>query len=163
MTEEAFFPGFCQALVGRQPGETRNFTIEVPADFPVEGMPGQKIDYEVTLKPIMKKVLPELNDDFAGTMATGKTMEELRDDDARGAGAPAPRSGRKIDKRNQIMGHLLSWVECELPDEHGAAGDAAHPGRYRAGKPGARGDGRSAEREREAARRLGGAHRAGAA
>ncbi len=60
MTPESFFPGFAAALEGARPGEQRNFTIEVPAEFPVEGLPGQKIDYAVTVKEIKKKVLPEL-------------------------------------------------------------------------------------------------------
>ena len=42
MTDEAFFPGYCADLVGAKPGETREFDIDVPADFPVEGMPGRR-------------------------------------------------------------------------------------------------------------------------
>jgi trigger factor len=114
MTDEAFFPGFCQALVGARPGDLRTFQVEVPADFPVEGMPGQKIDYEVTIRAIKKKVLPELDDAFADTIVKGKTIEELRgvsrDELERRHAMENDRA-----KRNQIMRHLLSWVECELP------------------------------------------------
>lgn len=60
MVHEAFFPGFSEALVGAKKGETRTFEIEVPADFPVEGLPGQKIQYEVTIKGMKTKVLPAL-------------------------------------------------------------------------------------------------------
>jgi trigger factor len=114
MTEEAFFPGFCVALVGAKPGETRNFTIEVPADFPVEGMPGQKIDYEVKVSKIMEKVLPELDDAFAGTIASGKTMQELRTLTKEEL-TRRHKGETEAGKRNQIMSRLLSWVECELP------------------------------------------------
>ncbi len=114
MTEEAFFPGFCEALLGAKPDETRKFTIEVPADFPVEGMPGQKIDYEVTVNKIMEKKLPALDDEFAATVATGKSIEELRKLTREELGRRT-KGGVEADKRNQIMRHLLSWVECELP------------------------------------------------
>ncbi|HEV7406802.1 MAG TPA: trigger factor [Chthoniobacteraceae bacterium] len=114
MTEEAFFPGFCQSLVGARPGDVRTFQVEVPEDFPVEGMPGQKIDYEVTIRSIKKKVLPNLDDAFADTIVKGKTIDELRgvtrDQLERQHAMETDRA-----KRNQIMRHLLSWVECELP------------------------------------------------
>ena len=114
MTDEAFFPGFCQALVDAKPNDTRNFTIEVPPDFPVEGMPGQKIDYEVTLKAIKQKVLPELNDAFADSVVKGKTLADLRTM-AREELERQKKTDAESEKRNQIMRSLLSQVECELP------------------------------------------------
>src|SRR5207244_4149165 len=65
MTDEAFFPGYCAHLVGTNVGDKREFDIAVPADFPVEGMPGSKIHYKVSVKGIKERVLPELNDAFA--------------------------------------------------------------------------------------------------
>ena len=114
MTPETFFPGFAAALVGARPGETRNFEIEVPADFPLEGLPGQKIQYTVTVKEIKTRVLPELDDAFASTVVKDKTLEELR------TMAREELSRRKIAemearKRQDIMTQLLSQVECELP------------------------------------------------
>jgi trigger factor len=114
MVHEAFFPGFSEALVGAKPGETRTFEIEVPAEFPVEGLPGQKIQYSVTIKQIKEKVLPALDDAFAGTIAKGKTLAELREMAREEIGRQ-----KKIDaehaKRSEIMRQLLSQVECELP------------------------------------------------
>jgi trigger factor len=114
MTDEAFFPGFCAALVGQKIGEQRTFTVEVPADFPVEGMPGQKVDYSVTLKGIKQKQLPELNDEFADSVVKGKTLEDLRTM-AREELSRQKVTGTDADKRNQVMKALLEHVECELP------------------------------------------------
>jgi trigger factor len=114
MTDEAFFPGFCQAIVGAKPNEKRTFTIEVPQDFPVEGMPGQKIDYEVTLKSIKQKVLPEMNDAFAESVVKGKTLADLRAM-AREELERQKKTDAEGEKRNQVMRQLLSQVECELP------------------------------------------------
>lgn len=114
MTEEAFFPGYCAALVGAKPGEKRSFEIEVPADFPIEGMPGQKIQYEVTVKAIKQKTLPALDDAFAATIATGKSLAELRQM-AREEIEQQKKVQAEEAKRNQIMKHLLSGMECELP------------------------------------------------
>ena len=116
MTEEAFFPGFCQALVGAKAGETRTFEVEVPADFPVEEMPGKKIRYEVTLKAIKEKVLPALDDAFANTIAKGKTLNELREM-AREELTKQKAANAETSKRNEIMRQLLHAVECELPQD----------------------------------------------
>jgi trigger factor len=114
MTPEAFFPGYAQNLVGAKPGETREFDIDVPADFPVEGMPGQKVHYKVTLKAIKQKVLPELNDDFAGTVVKGKTLSEVREL-AREELSRQKIADIETQKRNSVMKQLLTGVECELP------------------------------------------------
>jgi trigger factor len=114
MTEEAFFPGFCANLVGAKPGETREFDVAVPADFPVEGMPGQTIHYVVTLKGIKAKVLPPLDDAFADTIAKGKTVAELREM-ARDEMGRQKKADGEAAKRATIMRALLAKVECELP------------------------------------------------
>ncbi len=116
MTEEAFFPGYCAALVGAKIDETRTFDVEVPSDFPVEGMPGQKIQYEVTLKGIKEKVLPALDDAFAATIAKGKTLAEVREM-AREEITKQKASASETGKRNDIMRQLLAGVECELPQD----------------------------------------------
>lgn len=114
MTPEAFFPGYADALVGAKPGETRTFDIEVPADFPIEGMSGQKIQYVVTVKSIKTKILPALDDAFADTVAKGKTLEELRVMAREELGRQKVNDAENT-KRNEIMRQLLSQVECELP------------------------------------------------
>ncbi len=114
MVQEAFFPGFTEALIGTKPGETRSFEIEVPTDFPVEGLPGQKIQYEVTVKQIKNKVLPPLDDAFADTVVKGKTLAELRDV-ARQELERQKKGNVEASKRSEIMRQLLSQVECELP------------------------------------------------
>jgi trigger factor len=114
MTPEAFFPGFAAQLVDAKAGETREFEIEVPADFPVEGMPGQKIQYKVTLKAIKEKVLPPMDDAFANTIAKGKTLAELREM-AREELGRQKAADVESSKRAGVMKQLLEKVECELP------------------------------------------------
>jgi trigger factor len=114
LTPEAFFPGFSANLVGANVGESRTFDIEVPAEFPVKELVGQKITYAVTVKGLKQKNLPELNDEFAGKLVEGKTLADIREliktDMER-----QKLEDQDRDKRNQIMESLLSKVECELP------------------------------------------------
>jgi trigger factor len=114
MTDEAFFPGFCQALVGARIGESREFDVAVPGDFPVEGMPGKVIRYAVTIKAIKSRTLPALDDAFAGTIVRGKTLAELCEI-AREELSREKQSDAEAAKRAEIMQTLLKQVECELP------------------------------------------------
>ena len=115
LTPEAFFPGFSNNLVGANVGESRTFDIEVPAEFPVKELAGQKITYAVTVKGLKQRNLPELNDEFAGKLIDGKTLADIRDL------IKSDMERQKLedqdrDKKNQIMDALLSKVECELPE-----------------------------------------------
>ena len=114
MTDEAFFPGYCTHLVGAAIGETREFDVDVPEDFPVEGMPGSKIHYKVTLKELKERTLPEVNDAFAETIAKGKTLADLR---VMAREELTRQKKRQADaaKRSSVMAHLTAKVECELP------------------------------------------------
>jgi trigger factor len=114
MTDEAFFPGFCSQLVGANVGDSREFDIEVPTDFPVEGMPGTKIHYKVTVKGLKARTLPALDDAFAASVAEGKSLNELRIM-AREELQRQKHSNVDASKRNGVMSALLSKVECELP------------------------------------------------
>jgi trigger factor len=116
MTAESFFPGFCDHLLGAKPGDVREFQIEVPADFPVEGFGGQKLDYVVTVKELKQRVLPELNDEFAAGFLPGKGLADLKDVIRKELES---RKKGEIEglKRDQVMDHLLAQVECELPED----------------------------------------------
>ena len=116
MTDEAFFPGFCQNLVGAKRGESRTFQIEVPSDFPIEGLPGQKVDYEVKMHDLKKRELPELNDEFAASFLEGKTLADLRDLIQKDLEA-RKKSQIEAVKRDRVMNVLLEKVECELPED----------------------------------------------
>lgn len=77
--EEAFFPGFTDALVGVTPGEEKEITVTLPSDFPLEVLRGQEAVFQVQVKEIKKEVLPELNDDFAAKIEPGKTLDEIKE------------------------------------------------------------------------------------
>jgi trigger factor len=114
MTDEAFFPGYCAHLVGANVDDVREFDVEVPKDFPVEGMPGAVIHYAVTLKGIKERVLPPLDDAFAESVAKGKTLAELREL-AKDELTRQKATTVEAEKRNELMRQLLASVECELP------------------------------------------------
>jgi trigger factor len=71
-------PGFEDQLIGAAPGETRTVTVVFPEDYPGE-LGGKEAEFEVTLKEVKAKRLPELNDEFAADQGFD-TLDELRED-----------------------------------------------------------------------------------
>ncbi len=116
MTADAFLPGFADQLIGGVVGESREFEVKVPDEFPIEGLGGKEIRYDVTIKGIKEKLLPELNDAFASRVIEGKSLEDLKEL-VREEIAKQKVSDAARDKRNQIMNALLTQVECELPED----------------------------------------------
>ena len=78
MAPNNFLPGFCEELIGQKRDETRLVIINFAADFPVTELAGKKADYAVTLREIKQRVLPSLDEAWAGKLAKGKTLSELR-------------------------------------------------------------------------------------
>ena len=115
LTAETFLPGFGEKLVGMTTGETREFDLTVPADFAVADLASKTLHYSVTLNSIKSKVLPEVDDAFAATVAPGKTLAEVREL-IRGEVTRQKSVEQENEKRGLIMKQLLSQIECELPE-----------------------------------------------
>ncbi len=71
-------PGFEEQITGMNRGETRQINLVFPADYENTELAGKDASFTVTLKEIKKKVLPELNDDFAKNIGNDKTLDELK-------------------------------------------------------------------------------------
>src|SRR5256885_369306 len=78
LAPENFLPKFCEQIVGMKAGDTRSVQVEFPEEFPVTELAGEKADYAVTLNEIKEKVLPAIDDAFAGKIMPEKTLAELR-------------------------------------------------------------------------------------
>jgi trigger factor len=71
-------PGFEEQLIGLKSGESKEFTLELPAGGDKAESTGKKGLFAVTVNEIKRKELPELDDDFARELGEFDTMEELR-------------------------------------------------------------------------------------
>ncbi len=97
-------PGFEEGLLGSSAGETRTVELTFPADYGAEHLAGRDASFEITVKEVKDKRLPELDEDFA-IDAGFDSVDELRED---------------------IRGRLLQAEEQKIADEfREAALDAA--------------------------------------
>ncbi len=72
-------PGFEDQLVGMNRGETREIKVTFPADYNNKDLAGKDATFRVALKEIKKKVLPELNDEFAKDIGNNTSVAELKE------------------------------------------------------------------------------------
>lgn len=74
-------PGFVDEIQGMKKGDEKEFDILFPEDYPNKDIAGKQSHFKVKLSEIKAEILPELNDDFVGTISTElKTTDELREE-----------------------------------------------------------------------------------
>ncbi|MFN8159618.1 MAG: trigger factor [Solirubrobacterales bacterium] len=69
-----------KGLVGAEPGTERSVQVDFPDDYGAEELAGRPAVFEVTVKEVREKQLPDLDDDFAAEVSEFDTLEELRGD-----------------------------------------------------------------------------------
>ena len=78
--QERLIPGFEANLVGLEVGGTTEFDITFPDDYPETELAGQTAHFAVELRELREKVLPELDQDFVGTLGDFADVDALRAD-----------------------------------------------------------------------------------
>jgi trigger factor len=70
---------FVAALTGVRAGESREFTVDYPADYRPPRLAGRRVSYKADIVSVRMKELPELEDEFAQSVSESyETMETLR-------------------------------------------------------------------------------------
>lgn len=72
-------PGFEEGLVGARAGEVRTVQTTFPEDYGEQRLAGRQASFEVTVKEVKQKRLPEVGEDFAVDVGFD-TVDELRQD-----------------------------------------------------------------------------------
>jgi trigger factor len=77
--EGRVLPELEQALIGANPGDDRKADVPFPDDYPAEEVAGKTAEFDVQVKEVREKELPDLDDDFAAEASEFETLAELRD------------------------------------------------------------------------------------
>ncbi len=68
---------FTNSLRGAKPGQELKVEVIYPADYSETKLAGKTVAYDVEVKAIKKRILPELNDDFAKELGRYETYADL--------------------------------------------------------------------------------------
>jgi trigger factor len=108
-------PGFDEGLLGLTPDASRTFEVTFPDSYEVEELAGARMEYAVTAKSLRRRVLPELDDDFAKDLGEFTTLDDLR---ARVRGDLEQDADRERRRRmrQQLLEQLAARVTGEIPE-----------------------------------------------
>ncbi len=76
-----FIPGFEEGVVGMEVGETKTLNLKFPEEYTKE-LAGKEVKFDVTVREIKERVLPELNEEFYQDLGFEdvKTEKEFNDE-----------------------------------------------------------------------------------
>jgi trigger factor len=107
-------PGFDEQLLGLEVGAQKAFTLHYPADYSIGELANTDVSYTVTVKGLKRRVLPELDDEFAKDLGEFDTLDALkarvREDLEHEAKHAAER-----ENRSELMKQLASRVPFDVP------------------------------------------------
>jgi trigger factor len=107
-------PGFDEQLLGLTTGATKSFTVHFPADYPIGELANSEMSYTVAVKGLKRRVLPELDDEFAkdlGVESLDALRARVREDLEHEAHHAAER-----DVRAELMKQLAARLPFDAPD-----------------------------------------------
>ena len=107
-------PGLDEALLGLEAGATKTFTLHYPADYAITELAGQDVEYTVAVKSLKRRVLPELDDEFAKDLGDFDSLAALRARVREDLEHEAKHAGER-DMRSELMKQLAKRVPYELP------------------------------------------------
>jgi trigger factor len=111
---ESFVPGFTEQLLGMSIGETRTATVTFPEDLFFEELKGKQGVYEVVLKGIKERHLPELTDEIAEQSLQCKAVDFT--DKLRDGIAGEKKRANQTQLKKQVADLIDKSVSFELPE-----------------------------------------------
>lgn len=108
--------GFEEQLTGASGGEERQVEVTFPAEYQAEHLAGKDAVFDVKVKEVREKILPELDDDFASDASEFDTLEELRAD-IRAKVGEALNSRAEEDFRIAAIDAAVAAATVDVPDD----------------------------------------------
>lgn len=107
-------PGFAEQLKGLKEGGSKEFELEIPADYPNEEFAGKTGHFAVDVSAVKKKDLPKLTDALAASLGEDfKTVAELRTRISENLEAQA-KDGLRRSLEEKIIDALVEGAEFEI-------------------------------------------------
>ena len=108
-------PGFIEGVIGMTIGETKTVDCKFPEDYPKDDARGRKASFEIELKDLKTRELPELDDAFAKQASEQETLADLRKDLEQRLKDDAERR-QTSNRRDALVAALVEQLEVELPE-----------------------------------------------
>jgi trigger factor len=115
MGRDFYLAGFDANIEGMKLEETREFSMDLPADFPKSAIAGKTCKFNVILKEAKEKVLAAIDDDFARDLGAFENLEALKEEIRKDIREMQEQEAQR-ESEKQIIDALLETNEFEVPD-----------------------------------------------
>lgn len=106
---------FTQVLRGARAGQELKAEVIYPADYPDAKLQGTTVAYDVTVKSIKKRTLPELNDEFAKEIGNYESLEQL-ENAVREHMANRKRRSVEAETKDRLFAALVEKYQFPVPE-----------------------------------------------
>ncbi len=113
--EGRFVPGFEEALIGLKSGDHKAFSLRVPDDFPQKAIAGKEVEFDVIVRRLDERTVPELTDEFARAVGNFSDLSALRDSVREGIKVEKTEAARN-GRRERILTAIAEKTTVEVPD-----------------------------------------------
>ncbi len=79
LNKKAIYDEFYKGLLGKKAGDTVEIIKEYNKEYHDKELAGKKVRFEIKIKEVREKKLPEINDEFAKDVGDYKNLDELKD------------------------------------------------------------------------------------
>jgi trigger factor len=107
-------PGLDEQLLGLMPDATKAFTLHYPEDYAISELANQDVEYSVAVKSVKRRVLPELDDEFAKDLGDFENLAALRARVREDLEHEAKHAAER-EMRSELMKQIASRVPFEVP------------------------------------------------
>ncbi len=106
---------FSDALRGAKVGQQMQFEVSYPQDFTEKRLAGKSVAYDVEVKGIRKKILPELDDAFAKQMGEYDTIDQFKEK-LREHMANDKRRRMESEAKDRLIGSFVERYPFPVPE-----------------------------------------------
>jgi trigger factor len=115
LNEGQFIPGFIEGIIGMHPDEHKELEVQFPEGYFQEDLAGKNAVFNITLKEIKTKELPEVDDDFVQEVSEFKTVAELQQFlEERYRKEAQDKTDTNVE--TALLNALVAELEVELPE-----------------------------------------------
>ena len=114
LEKNKMIPGFVEGIIGMKIDDKKTLNLKFPEDYTHEESKGKEAIFEVTLKDLKEKELPELNDDFAKQSGNKESLDDLKKDIEIQLKENFEKTQKNI-KFEALMDALTKELDTEIP------------------------------------------------
>lgn len=106
--------GFAEGILGMGRAESKDVSVQFPAEYPAKNLAGKPVTFKITLQDIKEKSLPAFDDEFAKDFGLN-SLEELRSKISESLKHASEKSAR-ADMEKQVYDRLIEENAIPVPD-----------------------------------------------